>query len=160
MRIAVVELARAVVLSEEGSQFGFNLKAPPPPAFIGSETLGAFECRQTTSRNTTIAPAKSQRPGGERVASVLVSHADQHSPPGPQCDHNSKHVGSGIPACKNSTQAVNSPLSSPCSMEDGPLPSHDFPEVYNHGEELQSRKSDSDSEEEFHHRCHIVKTIV
>ncbi|KAF8134028.1 hypothetical protein EV363DRAFT_1295397 [Boletus edulis] len=143
----------ALLASEECSHFGFNLKAPPPPAFVGSETLDVFQHRQTTSKDKTMAKIKC--PDGERVASVLVSHLNQHASPGPQHNRNSGQANSGIPAHRNSAQTVSSPLLSPHS-KDGP-PSHNSPD---HDEKSQSRKSDSDLEEEFHCCCHIAKAIV
>ena len=44
-----VEPACTMQPAEEGSHFGFQLKAPPPAAFVGSESLDAFQHRQTKS---------------------------------------------------------------------------------------------------------------
>ena len=44
-----VEPACTMQPAEEGSRFGFQLKAPPPATFIGSESLDAFQHRQMKS---------------------------------------------------------------------------------------------------------------
>ncbi|KAI6017384.1 hypothetical protein BKA83DRAFT_4497262 [Pisolithus microcarpus] len=49
----VVEPARISVQAERGGRFGFQLRDPPRPTYVGSQSLDTFQGRQTNSSVTT-----------------------------------------------------------------------------------------------------------
>ncbi|KAI6004634.1 hypothetical protein EDD15DRAFT_2359337 [Pisolithus albus] len=49
----VVEPARISVQAEQGGRFGFQLRDPPRPTYVGSQSLDTFQGRQTNSSVTT-----------------------------------------------------------------------------------------------------------
>ncbi|KIK16368.1 hypothetical protein PISMIDRAFT_15852 [Pisolithus microcarpus 441] len=49
----VVEPARISVQAERGGRFGFQLRDPPHPTYVGSQSLDTFQGRQTNSSVTT-----------------------------------------------------------------------------------------------------------
>ncbi|KAI6011393.1 hypothetical protein BKA83DRAFT_4502437 [Pisolithus microcarpus] len=74
----VVEPARISVQAERGGRFGFQLRDPPRPTYVGSQSLDTFQGRQTNSSVTTRkgiqhSPA---RPSGSPL-SVLSQEDDR-----------------------------------------------------------------------------------
>ncbi|KAI6010530.1 hypothetical protein BKA83DRAFT_4503368 [Pisolithus microcarpus] len=74
----VVEPARISVQAEWGGRFGFQLRDPPRPTYVGSQSLDTFQGRQTNSSVTTRkgiqhSPA---RPSGSPL-SVLSQEDDR-----------------------------------------------------------------------------------
>ncbi|KAI6007099.1 hypothetical protein EDD15DRAFT_2358200 [Pisolithus albus] len=49
----IVEPARISVQAEQGGRFGFQLRDPPRPTYVGSQSLDTFQGRQTNSSVTT-----------------------------------------------------------------------------------------------------------
>ncbi|KAI5981567.1 hypothetical protein EDD15DRAFT_2379398 [Pisolithus albus] len=49
----VVEPARISVQAEQGGRFGFQLRDPPRPTYVGSQSLDTFQGHQTNSSVTT-----------------------------------------------------------------------------------------------------------
>ncbi|KAI6023981.1 hypothetical protein BKA83DRAFT_4492673 [Pisolithus microcarpus] len=68
----VVEPARISVQAERGGRFGFQLRDPPRPTYVGSQSLDTFQGRQTNSSVTT----RKARPSGSPL-SVLSQEDDR-----------------------------------------------------------------------------------
>ena len=70
----MVEPALIAIQSEQGSQFGFQLRAPAPPTFVSTKTLDTFELCHMNSRNSAKASStlttESQYPHGKRGISI------------------------------------------------------------------------------------------
>ncbi|KAI9460021.1 hypothetical protein HD554DRAFT_2176797 [Boletus coccyginus] len=170
-RNAVVEPAPVAVQSEQGSRFGFQLRAPAPPTFVGTETLDAFELRHTNSRNSAKASSTlttESHPHGERGTSAAISALDQR--PAPDLQHNSKHASGKrrtITSRESSPHRASSPLSSPheAEREMEPQAQNSFPQSdssrdgFGPEEESRSDSSEAEPEEELPRgpRRHIDK---